>query len=281
MRKLTLSATRLALLSFLMLAVTGSRFYAQTGMSLSGNYGFLVTQTFANSDGQKGLAFLGIMNFEGAGRVTASIVFQNGAGPRHASETGTLPGAGTYTFNPDGTGTLTLEAAELTLTFAMVAADGGQSLQLLLVKCASGPDDCGTDPVVVAGTARALKGGAKTLKGTYAFTAGSSPLPGGVIGLLTFDGAGGVTETFTSLVIAESSAGVAGAASASNGSLTGTYVINPNGNEGTLALQLQSDPSIKLNISFVITDGGLGLLLLVKESDTPNRNLTFASARLQ
>lgn len=279
MRKLELSATRLALLSFLMLGVSGSRSDAQTATGLSGSYGFLMNQTFANSDGQKGLGFLGILNFEAGGQLTASIVYQNGAGPRHASETGTLPGSGAYTVNPDGTGTLRLEAAELTLTFAMVAAEGGQSLQLLLVKCASGPDDCGADPVVITGTARALKGGAKTLKGTYAFTSGSSPLPGSAIGLLTFDGAGGVTESFTALSIGERSAGVAGTASASSGSLAGTYTIKPNGNEGTLTLQV--DPSLKLNVSFVITDGGSGLLFLVNESDTSNRNLTFGSARLQ
>src|SRR5437879_4247569 len=128
----------------LALALNGGFVYGQTNTAISGSYGFLIGQSFSLTDGQKGLAFVGVMNLDGAGGATATSTAQNGAGPRHLSETDTIPLAGTYSTKPDGTGTLKLGIeGDLTATFAIVISDGGQYLQLLATGCSVGPDDCG------------------------------------------------------------------------------------------------------------------------------------------
>src|SRR5260370_38628306 len=153
--------------------------YGQTNTAISGSYGFVIGQSFSLTDGQKALAFVGVMNLDGAGGATATVTLQNGAGPRHLAGTDTLPLAGTYSTKPDGTGTLKLGMeGSLTLTFAMVISDEGQSLHLLATGCSLGPDDCGGPYTsVTTGNARATNGGAASLSGSYGFQLNSSPAP--------------------------------------------------------------------------------------------------------
>jgi hypothetical protein len=99
----------------------------QTG-SLKGAYGFRLN----NSPFPGGA--IGVMNFDGAGSVSASIatvgIPEDNGQPPVAS--GTL--TGTYSINPDGSGTVDLAAASgqtVNSSFAMVITDGGSGILLL------------------------------------------------------------------------------------------------------------------------------------------------------
>jgi hypothetical protein len=115
---------------------------AYTG-PVNGSYGFQLNSIPDPS------AFLGVMSFDGAGNAVMSIT--NVGAPQEGSPPpvggGTL--TGTYSLNPDGSGTVTLidPSGNPNQTFAIVSTDGGSGLLLLL---ASGPPGS----TVSSGTAR-------------------------------------------------------------------------------------------------------------------------------
>ncbi len=231
-------------------------------MPPSGSFGFLVNNWLSPQDNDSGTAILGVMNFDGAGNVTGSLTFQRGSTSTKAAQTTPATLTGTYSSNPDGTGSITATlAGALTFTFAIVIADGGQSFQMVGTNLVGG-DISGS---VFDGFAKAAYAG--PLKGSYAFQLNNSPLPDGVIGVMSFDGAGSV---------AVSSIGVAVGSDpsqppVSKGTLAGTYTINPDGS-GTMNFPNSAFP-------FVITEGGSGLLLL--KTDGTGNNVSFGTARLQ
>lgn len=95
--------------------------------SLNGTYGF----RFDSSPVPAGN--IGVYSFDGAGNVTLSFtnVGMPGAGAQLPVSSGTL--SGTYTVNPDGTGTMALTQAngQPGPTFSFVTTDGGSQLLLL------------------------------------------------------------------------------------------------------------------------------------------------------
>ena len=108
----------------------------------SGSYGFLVNASQIDSNGSNGGAILGVMNFDGAGNVSGSGTFK----PRstNGQDAQAIPTSfnGTYSGNPDGTGTATLVFdIGLNATLAVVTTDGGHVLQLLQTGCTP----CGID----------------------------------------------------------------------------------------------------------------------------------------
>jgi hypothetical protein len=115
---------------------------AYTG-PVNGSYGFQFNSTPVPS------AFLGAVSFDGAGNAAMSIT--NVGAPQEGSPppvgSGTLQG--TYSLNPDGSGTVTLTdpSGNPDQTFAIVSTDGGSGLLLVL---ASGPPQS----TVSSGTAR-------------------------------------------------------------------------------------------------------------------------------
>lgn len=105
-----------------------NRAAAQT-KPLSGSFGFLIDGSSQPTSSNNGLAILGVMNLDGAGGVTGTYTFALGADSSNPAQTAAGTLTGTYSTNPDGAGSLTISADTLTLTFAMVIGDGGQSLQ--------------------------------------------------------------------------------------------------------------------------------------------------------
>lgn len=102
--------------------------------ALNGAYGY----RFNNSPdpGQS----IGVLNFDGAGNVTVSLTFVGvGTGPNHDPHqapvfTGTS--AGTYTLNPEGSGTIVLPMAfgnQNDQTYAFVMVDGGSGFLAMQV----------------------------------------------------------------------------------------------------------------------------------------------------
>ena len=125
----------------------GNRLLAVAAQSTSpsGSFGFVAGVSQLDSSGDNGAAFLGLINFDGAGNVTGSATIRpRDTNPQNAQAIPSF--TGTYSSNPDGTGSVTF----LGLTLAMVATDGGQGLQLT---GAAGCSPCGADvPLQLQGT---------------------------------------------------------------------------------------------------------------------------------
>jgi hypothetical protein len=97
--------------------------------SLKGNYEFLSTQwpTPQHSNAQNDL---GILTFDGAGKVKASIT-ENVAGT-----VTTIKASGTYSVNSDGSGSFTLKSKTGSITIAFAIDSGGKGFQF--IKAVSG-----------------------------------------------------------------------------------------------------------------------------------------------
>jgi hypothetical protein len=93
------------------------------------------------------------------------------------------------------------------------------------------------------------------LTGSYGYTQTDLSNPSATMGVITFDGAGNVTRSYTSVQPDTSPNATSMVVQA--GQFTGTYTVNPYGT-GTLALQLGGP--MPNTSSFVITDGGSGLM---------------------
>jgi hypothetical protein len=107
------------------------RAVAAQSTSPSGTFGFEAGVAQIDSAGTNGGAILGLINFDGAGGVTGTaIVKPRDTNPQNAQA---IPSTftGTYSSNPDGTGTVTLNLdLGFSVTLAMVTTGGGQSIQL-------------------------------------------------------------------------------------------------------------------------------------------------------
>ena len=235
----------------------------------SGSFGLLLNNWLSPQDNDRGTAILGVMNFDGAGNVTGSVTFQRGSTSTKAAQTTAAPVTGTYSSNPDGTGGITATlAGALTFTIAMVIGDSGQSLQLVGTNLMGG-DISGS---VFDGFAKAAYSG--PLQGSYAFHFNNSPVPAGTIGVMSFDGGGNVTVSYTSVGVGSDP----NQPPVTAGYISGTYAVNPDGS-GTINLPPASGQSAGSAYALVITDGGSGLLLL--QTNGTGNNVSFGTARLQ
>jgi hypothetical protein len=247
---------------------------------LMGSFGFLVNQWHAG--GSHGAAVLGVMNLDGAGHLTGTYTLEVGGQPAQTM-TGKLNG--TYSSNPDGTGTLsTALDMGVTVTFAMAITDGGQALQLVATSCTGcnggsdgnggssngggGGSSGGGGGSVISGNARALSPALPS--GSYGFQFTKSPSPEGIVGVINFDGAGNLTGSFTDVSGNDSNQPLV------TGTFTGTYTPNP---DGTGTMNIAVDPSTTVTLAAVSTDSGSGMLLL-QTAGTEN-SVMFGTARMQ
>ena len=142
-------------LSLLVLTVTlmcSFAFFAPANLLISvaaqstspqGSYGFVVGASQIDSVGANGGAVLGLMNFDEAGNVTGTATVKpRDTNPQNAKAI-LSTFAGTYSSNPDGTGSVVLSFdVGFTATFATVTTDGGLVLRLA---GAAGCSLCGAD----------------------------------------------------------------------------------------------------------------------------------------
>lgn len=236
--------------------------------SLRGSFGFLLNGAFTDAS-QTGVSTLGTINFDGSGNVSGSATVENGGTDSQPAQTATATFTGTYTVNTDGTGRITTvpDGGGPTTTVAMLAIDGGQGALLAVTNL----DPGGLPQTVLSGVARAAYAG--NLKGTYGFQLSNSPKPASTIGSITFDGAGAAKVSFLSV---GPGGGSNNQPQLSNGTLTGTYSVNPDGT-GTVKLTTGTGPAD--TFAFVVTDGGSGLLLLM--TDGTGSSVSSGTARLQ
>lgn len=185
--------------------------------SLKGSYSFLTNLWTADASTNQ-LAMVGVLTFNGAGKVTGSYTSIS----LQVSQTGTL--GGTYTVSSNGTGKITFKTGS-TAQFAIVlnstAAGVAQAVQLLQTNDSKNE--------VVSGSAVLQSTTAQTysiasLKGTFGFhwniwSADASGFQGSMIGMCSFDGKGNFKSSGTSVV----------GGAAKTQTETGTYKVNADG----------------------------------------------------
>jgi hypothetical protein len=102
-----------------------------------GPYGFVAGVSQIDSAGANGGAFLGIMNFDGSGNVNGSSVIKIRSLSNETPQAVPSGFTGTYTANPDGTGSAIVNFdVGFTGTFSFVTTEGGQGIQLTDAACA-------------------------------------------------------------------------------------------------------------------------------------------------
>jgi len=123
--------------SLLFIAVAG---FAQSGSSLNGTYAVLASAKQYDSLGETGGAIIAVLNFDGAGNISGTAVLKGRTGEPQDGDTGSGAVQGTYTTNPDGSGTATLNFTDFqfSVKLAMVITEGGKSIQF-----ADGPGSTG------------------------------------------------------------------------------------------------------------------------------------------
>ena len=275
MKGRTRLASRLVYFTVAMLIVLSEAAFAQSA-SPNGTYGFLINSSFSlTSPNPTGLAVLGVMNFDGAGTVTGPYTYEVDANRPQAAKTTTGTFVGTYSSNPDGTGSMTMNLdSGITVKLAMVTGEAGHSLQLVATDFQFPPTNCACNVarVVITGIARAAPAG--SLNGSYSYALNNSPNVNASVGVATFDGAGNLSNSLT-FVGASDGNGQAQAPFGLN--QPGTYIINSDGT-GTITLPAVPD-SNRQTYAFVTTDNGAGMLLL--QTDRAGSGVASGIARLQ
>jgi len=118
--------------------------------TLAGSYGFSITVPYAGNDNGTGV-IQGVVTLDGAGNATGGGGVSVGVDP-DPNATGpqvqpTQSNQGTYTVNPDGTGTITFQNPNgKTTSISFVITDGGSQLMLVVT--------AGLGNAVGTGTAR-------------------------------------------------------------------------------------------------------------------------------
>lgn len=224
-----------------------------------------------------------------AGSIDLSV--RSSAGPGATVFTGRAEAATGTAMCPDGSsGEWTIGVENLTIA-AIPAGNNGQALagNYLLTAGTSACGDRGWTTLsglatgsltptgmvltlrnygfIVTGTARAIKGG--SLKGSYGLQSSASPFPGGSIGVMTFDGEGGVSSTVAGFVNGEFT----------TSKNTGTYSVEADGS-GKINLNTVAGEPGGPSFSIVVVDDGAGFLFLRTRAN-PQGNVMFGHARLQ
>lgn len=268
MKVLVRSFSRLA--SVLVLTLTLAGTLAAQSVAPSGSYGFLLNATAITPVGQGATAILGVMDFDGVGNASGSFTQELwGTAQPMQSITGTL--SGTYSSNPDGTGSISVTAdTGDSFTFAMVITEGGHGLNLVATSCSCG--DLLTN-AVLSGVARHKRRhtlqSVAALQGSYGGQFSKSPQPTRDVVVLSFDGAGNIAASTTSVHAGEA---------AMSGDFVGTYTVNPD-ETGTITLDAIPGVQAPQTFVFVITDGGSGLLLL--QTHRLGDGVSYGTARRQ
>jgi hypothetical protein len=259
----------------LLLLTTFSGVSAAQSTPPSGPFGFMINAAISNlSTNSTGLAILGVMNFDGSGKVAGTYLYEVDANTLTAPKTTRGSLSGTYSNNGDGTGniTLTLDAG-INLTLAM--AIGGQSLQLVATNYQFPAATCGCNVagVSLSGIARATPAG--SLNGSYASLLTNSPNVNASVAVAKFDSTGNVT---LSLTFVGSSDDKGQPPTPFTGTQTGTYMINPDGT-GTMSFPAVPGVSNAQTFGFVTTDNGSGAFLV--QLDRPGSGVMIGTAWLQ
>jgi len=230
-----------------------NKLWSASVTSPMGSYGILLNQwPSSNTGNDKTSALLGVLDFDGAGKVTATYTKVN---VDFTLKTGTA--TGTYSANPDGSNTVNLTFDDGSVcTIAAAVTDGGSGLQLLVTGGTPMNFFTGNaNPAqVFSGNGRILSAQATVPTGSYGYLitgwpdAGNKPIT--FVGIINLDGAGNVNGSYTF---------VNGRPTAVPGTFSGNYSVNP---DGTGSMSLNLDLGLTTSFAIVVTEGGSGILML-------------------
>lgn len=223
-----------------------------TNASLKGGYSFLINRWTADSTvGQEGI--LGVMVFDGAGHVTISFVSIDDAVVQSGS------GSGTYVVHTNGTGTITFTSGTNPPVFSVVLNSSVAALahQFELIQTNDSNNRVESGIAILQTTAATTYTNA-SVKGTFGFqlsqwTADSTEAEDGLVGVVTFNGTGGVKGSYTG-----TKGGVSGSAT-----FTGTYTTSSNG-LGSMSLTTSDGgtPQLAFSLNTVVSGLAKGTQLL-------------------
>jgi hypothetical protein len=205
---------------------------------------------------------LGMITFDGKGNANAwSTIVAGGT-----SFTKTL--TGTYTVNSDGSGTITLPGAQIVFVANSVAGGHVKGAQFIENCTSVGSGNYAIAGIVLA--AQATKFSNASLKGSYSFltnlwTANVSTNEFAMVGVLTFNGGGTVTGSYTSMTDG----------AAQTGTLAGTYTVNSNGS-GTITFTAGSTAQFAITLDSTEAKVAHGVQLL-QTNDSVNEIFSGAA----
>ncbi len=222
--------------------------------SLKGGYSFLTNLWTADASTNQ-VAMVGVLTFDGAGKVTGSYTSLS----LEVFKTGTL--AGTYAVSSNGTGTITFKTGS-TAKFAVAlnnptASGVAQGVQLLQT------NDSNNE--VVSGTAVLQSPTTETysvasLNGNFSFqwnlwTAEVSASQASLIATGTFDGKGGFKGTHTTVMDGKTTTGTD----------TGTYTVSPDGS-ASLSLSGGTPTQVAFALNAVAAGQAKGMQVIINLS---------------
>jgi hypothetical protein len=211
--------------------------------TVTGKYGFVDSGFAKNAEP---VAFAGYLKADGKGTFTATE-----SGSVGGTIVTNVPVTGTYSINADCTGTAITKTKGSVNHFNLVVVSGGKSLQTVSA-------DAGivqTETVQAQGKATCTLAG---LKGTFGIQSSGMFLGVGSVafdGIFTFDGEGKVAGV---------ESGSLDGAIFTRQSASGTYTVASNCT-GTMAIMVENQTE---HSSFVVTNGGKGMLLVETDADT-------------
>lgn len=228
LRRSSVLVVLLALLAFTNIAAATT----YTAANVRGSYSVLMN---GYSGGSSETAWLGIFNFDGVSAVTGYITIIDSG----SLSVVTVPSGSTYSVNPNGSGSITLNASSSPIAFVLnsVSASIAKSLQLVLI------DTSKNDAHVRAGTANLINlsvaATAARLKGTYGILLNwwTTATQQGAVGTIVFDGKGKVTLSYTDQQAEQTATTVTG---------SGTYAVNSDGS-GSISLTLSNATTMQLD----------------------------------
>jgi hypothetical protein len=200
---------------------------------------------------------VGILIFDGVGAVTCALTINT------AGKITTDTFKGTYSVSANGSGSISMkDSSNKTIALALAIGSPAKNLQLLQTN----PNG---DTAVMTGTATAqgsgpfsnasLKGGYAVLETSWITTSdsSSSPVPIGVVAVVTFDGVGKVSSFSKS---------TAGGVSKS-GTSHGTYSVN---SDGTSTVNLTDNKGNLSTFTVVLNSSGKGFQFFWANCDCGN-----------
>lgn len=264
------SRSRQAPILIFMMIVIGlaAQAAALSKASVKGSYSFLTSLTTANVSTNQ-FAMVGVLTFDGAGKVTGSFTSIS----LDTVATGTL--GGTYTVNANGTGTITFtkgSTAEFAITLNSTVAGLAHGLQLLQINDKSNEILSGS-ALLQSTTSQTYS--AASLNGSFAFlynphTADMTLAEDGGIGIFTFDGKGNLKLSITNMFDGQ----------LFTNSLTGTYRVNANGT-GSLSVVSKHNPQLAFALNSVTAGEATGLQFLDTNTADGPGNLVITGNALK
>ncbi|HUI40700.1 MAG TPA: hypothetical protein VL523_01910 [Terriglobia bacterium] len=269
MKTFSRSSRQVGVLIFMMAAFALSAQAAGfSNASLRGGYSFLIDRWTADVSTDQ-FAMVGVMNFNGAGKVNGSYTSIS------ANVVASGPLGGTYSVSSTGSGSIDLttgSSAQFAITLNSTVSGVAHGVQLLETNDNSNEVISGTavlqSTTLMTYNAASLNGNFALLGNTW--TDDPSLAEDGDIGVFTFDGKGHLKATVSSMF----------AGTLYTNTVNGTYTVSSSGT-GTLTIISNNSPKFAFTLNSVTAGLAGGLQLLATNPGNGGGNYAIAGAAVK